>query len=367
MRICYFISGDLWGGAEAQVYQLIKRVLDDTAHEVHAITLNSGALFSKLSDLPVKTQLYDESASDLLSLIIKLWRYLRKNRINLVHCHGFKENLIAGIACLFLPSVKVVRTHHGRGVVTVSSVKRIIEMINAKYLTSVLIAVSSELRNFLIALGYPENKITVIRNGVDCNQLEITKEPSSIRQEYGIQEDVFVVGTASRIEYEKGYQYLLSTIKYLTDQQSHIVLFIIGDGSLQEKFRQMAIDMGIDKVVIFAGFKSDVINYLNMYDAFVMMSLNEGIPIALIEAMCLAKPVVSSSVGGIPEVIDSGKNGLLVDSGDAKACSESILNIINDSEFRNFVSSNAKDKAESVFSAGQCAVNTIQLYETVVK
>jgi len=366
MKICIFISGDLWGGAEAQVYQLVSRLLDISSHDIIVVTLNKNELYQKFSELPIATICLNERTMSVKELVFSFRNLLKRHKVNLVHCHGFKENFIAGLSTFLVRGVKLVRTHHGRGVVSGSRVKRLIENINAKYLTDKLICVSHELKNYLQSLGYPKNKIVTIHNGIDCQQLILTKDREMLLNQYGIDQNTFVIGTASRIEAEKGYQFLLSATNSLINKGVNVCLFLVGDGSLSETYKREAAKLGIKDAVIFAGFKQDAINYINMFDVFVMMSLNEGIPIALIEAMCLSKTVVSSAVGGIPEVIDSMKNGILVPSGDADACADAIYDVYKDEILRKSLEDEAHLKAQNSFSADTCATETLALYERVI-
>lgn len=367
MKICIFISGDLWGGAEAQVYQLVQQLLTISSHKLFVVTLNQNELYKKFSELSVETVSFNEESMSMFELVLAFRSYIKSQEINLVHCHGFKENLITGIAALTVNGVKVIRTHHGRGVVNVSRTKNLIEKVNARFFTSRLISVSNELKEYLIHLGYPAKKIETIHNGLDCRQLSVTKDRTELLKEYDIDNNTFIIGTTSRVEREKGHQYLLLATKALINKGLDVRLFIIGDGGLLEKYQGEAAKLGIDQAVIFAGFKSDAINYINMFDVFVMMSLNEGVPIAILEAMCLSKSIVSSKVGGIPEVIDSGQNGILVASEDADACAEAIYNIYQDKSFREKLESGANKKAQQYFSADMCAEKTLALYEQVMR
>jgi len=364
-RICYVVSGDLWGGAEAQVYQLAKCMVDRN-YQVFVITLNKGILFDKLSEMTVVVTSFDESKMSLWRTIFKIRSFLKANNIDMVHSHGFKENFLAGVASKMLSGCKVVRTHHGRGVVKGSSAKSFIEKLNAHFLTDKIIAVSHDLKAYLSELGYSANKIDVVHNGVDCSSLSVSKNADEIIDEYSIPEGSFIIGTASRIEYEKGFEYLLLSVKELVDGGLPVVFVIVGSGNLQQKYQDMAEEMNIANSVIFAGFQKDVCSYLNVFDLFVMMSLNEGIPLALIEAMCMGKPVVCSAVGGIPEVVISGVNGILVPSMDHRSCAAACQSIISQKELQLSLGENAHRHVIENFSAQNSAENTISLYEGIL-
>lgn len=365
IRICYVVSGDLWGGAEAQVYQLV-RCMVDKGCEVFVITLNKGLLFDKLCEMPIVVTCFDECKMSVWAVIFRTRSFLKKNKIDLIHSHGFKENLLAGIASKLLASCKVFRTHHGRGVVNGPMAKVLVEKLNAHLLTDKMIAVSHDLKKYLTEHGYPAHKIEVVHNGIDCQNLSAARNSNELIEAHSIPADSFIIGTACRIEHEKGFRYLLLSVKELVDSGVPVVFVIVGSGKLQKKYQDMAKEMNIEKVVIFAGFQKDVCSYLNLFDIFVMMSLNEGVPLALIEAMCMGKPVVSSAVGGIPEVVVSGVNGILVPSMDHHACAAACKKIISQKDLQVSLGENAHKHVIANFSAQKSAENTINLYQEIL-
>ena len=356
------VSGDLWGGAEAQVFQLVRCMLDKN-YQVYVITLNKGLLFEKLSQLPVVVSCFDETTVSMWSAILKIRSFLSKNKINLVHSHGFKENLLSGIACKLFIRCRVFRTHHGRGVVDGRLSKVLIEKLNAHLLSDQMIAVSHDLKTYLMEHGYPAHKIEVVHNGIDCRELSVSRNTAELVRKHSIPTGSFIIGAASRIEHEKGFEYLLLAVKELVDSGIPVVFVIVGSGGLQQKYHDMAEQLNIDNIVIFTGFQKDVASYLKLFDLFVMMSLNEGVPLALLEAMCMGKPVVSSAVGGIPEVVISDVNGVLVPSGDHRACAEACRKIISQKALQKSLGKNAHEHIRANFSAQKSADDTINLYQ----
>ncbi len=361
------VSGDLWGGAEAQVYQLVKHTIEKDNCKVCVITLNKGVLFDKLCDLSISVVAIEENKRHLWEMIAEMRSFFKKNSVHLIHCHGFKENFLAGIAGKMSGKLVTTRTHHGRGVVRGSFPKVFVEKLNACFLTDKMIAVSHELKTFLTENGFSSSKIKVIHNGIDCENLSVSKDRNVIREELLIPSDSFVIGTASRIELEKGYEYLLSAVKKLIDEGLPIVFVIVGTGNLKQKYQQMAKEMNISEFIIFVGFQENVCNYLNIFDVFVMMSLHEGLPLTLLEVMCMGKPVVCSAVGGIPEIVESNFSGILVPSKDYEACAEACKKILNYNDFKVRIEENACNHIKTNFSSTKTAESTIQLYKKILE
>lgn len=175
-----------------------------------------------------------------------------------------------------------------------------------------------------------QDKICIAKNGVDIEKLhalqarhEKTKNERIIfghRVPAGIHTTISV----GFLTEQKGIIYLLDALRILKDRNIQIQSFIIGDGVLRESLEQYAKDTGIDHMVHFVGFQKASYQYLQLFDAFIMSSLWEGLPNVIIEAMASNIPVVSTAVGGIPEVITNGVTGILIQSGNAQLLADAI-------------------------------------------
>lgn len=355
IKICHVISADLWGGAEAQAAALMCRLADSA--DVCVIVFNRGELYSRMEKSRIPVELADESVLGLAGLVRRVHSVLGKWRPNLVHVHGFKENLVAGIAAR-LRGIPIVRTHHGRGMIGAGKLHAHIERFNAALLTDGLIAVSKDLAEFLRSSGISSKNLHVIRNGIALSAEAQRAAPRSDR--------TFTIGTVGRLVPVKNHKCLLEAFKRVHDEIDGARLIIVGEGPLAGQLESQAAELGISEQVLFAGFQRDVDPYLRGLDVFVLSSLHEGVPMSLLEAMSMYIPVVCTRVGGIPEVIADNHNGVLVDSDDAESLAAALKKIAADRSFAARLAENARCTVTGELSFDSCLASTISLYGAMV-
>jgi glycosyltransferase involved in cell wall biosynthesis len=330
--------------------------------DVRVVAFNRGELYSRIEQSGIPIELADEKTRGLAGLVGRLHSIFGKWRPQLVHVHGFKENLAAGIAAR-LRGIPVVRTHHGRGMIGAGQRHTYVERFNAAFLTDGLIAVSKDLADFLRQSGLSLRNLHIIRNGIalSAGDPDAAAGGAPPRSKQG-----FTVGTVGRLVAVKNHKCLLQAFKRIHDAIDSARLIIVGDGPLAGQLESQAAELGISEYVLFAGFQRDVAHYLRGLDVFVLSSLHEGVPISLLEAMSMGVPVVCTRVGGIPEVITDGHNGMLVDSDDAESLSAAMKKIAADRNLAARLAENARSTVTGELSFDSCLASTISLYRAMV-
>lgn len=361
MNICYIISGDLWGGAEEQSFSLIKDISASSEHDIHVITFNHGLLSEKLSLLDIPVYTVDESRNSALMIFLKILYFFKKKSFDVVHVHGFKENFLGGIAARVLNTKVILRTFHGRGLLSSPSVD-FIEKFNCFFLTHKIITVSQELQTYLISRGVSDKKIKVIRNGIDLDRITGDIKNNSIRASLSIASNSLLLGVVGRLVRVKGHNYLFYCLKKMLDSGYHVTLLVLGDGSLEEEYKKLIQQIGISDYVRFLGFVENSLHYIASFDLLVMPSLNEGIPMSLLEAMAMGVPVIASRVGGIPEVIEDESTGILVEPKNVEELYQACARLASDERLRKKIASNAMKHIRTKYSSVKSAQNTLQLY-----
>lgn len=197
-----------------------------------------------------------------------------------------------------------------------------------------LIAESQATRDYLIKrLGYAEDRVRVVYNGVDLTGLTSAKlEREKKRLELGVGAGEILLGTAGRLDAQKGHAVLLDAMAGLKDMP--LRLLILGEGPLRAPLEERLRRLGLEGRVRLAGEKQDALAWLSALDVFVLPSLWEGLPNALLEAMSLGLPCLASRVDGVPEVLADGQNGLLVEAGDSGTLARRIAELCGDEELR---------------------------------
>ncbi len=244
-------------------------------------------------------------------------KYVIDERIRVIHSHGYKGDIYAGL--LRRRDIKKISTVHGWSQNTEGLRMSLYEYVHSKMLSrmSRVVAVSQAVKGDLMSRGVIGDKIDLIYNGIGMEQFKPTADLTQLRQRFGIQKEVSLIGAVGRLENIKGHLFLLDAMKILREDKNSYHLAIAGDGPLKDDIIHHIRQHRLESCVTLLGFTDQIHEFLSMIDIFIMPSLSEGMPLALLEAMAHRKPVVASSVGGITEVIEHDKNGILVPPGNA--------------------------------------------------
>jgi glycosyltransferase involved in cell wall biosynthesis len=220
----------------------------------------------------------------------------------------------------------------------------------------------SELTRYKI----PEDHISRISNGVQFNRAG-KAEGLFVRRELGIDPADLVVGTIGRLEPAKGIDLLIHAVAQLVPIWPQIKCLVVGDGRLSSFLKGLAKENGLEKHVIFTGFRSDIPKLLEAYDVFTLPSRTEGIPIALLEACYTALPVVATRVGGVPEIITDGQNGLLVDPGDIDGLAKGIDSFLRNRPLAEQMGQQAAAEVAARYTLEKMITGTLQAYTAAME
>ena len=187
----------------------------------------------------------------------------------------------------------------------------------------------------------------------------------ALRAGIGLGPSDLVLITLARLIPAKGVQYLLQAISRLGRSFPTLKLVICGDGPFKGILLELAEKLGLSSKVIFTGFRTDALSLLQAADMFVLPSLSEGLPLSILEAMALGKPVVATRVGGIPEVIDHGKTGWLVPPGNAGALAATLQRALSGGAATLMMAQRARQTVLRRFSIDETVNSWRRLYEGV--
>jgi len=337
MHVC---SGDLWAGAEVAVAGLLSAL--KLHYDVSALLFNEGIMAQKLRNEGIEVFVVQE--------------------------HGYKENVLGILAGKLAGVERFVCTQHGASEPLGASadfkneVNLLLDRAARKHSAHKTISVSEDLRTSLVR-QYGSDKVVTIHNGILCKEMPRRNENVK-KLELGIPLDKRIVGTMGRLKPVKDIHHFLEAARTILEARVDVVFLVVGEGPLEHELRETAREFRIDDRVYFLGFREDAIEILSTMDVFVLTSLHEGIPLSLLEAMCLGVPVVATKVGGIPEVIEDGCSGLLVELGDEKATAAAILAMLSP-KAKGMVRE-AKRRVLQEFSVERMASRTEQVYRELL-
>jgi glycosyltransferase involved in cell wall biosynthesis len=268
--------------------------------------------------------------------LVAIYRQIRRGGYDIVHTHISKGGILGRLAARCAGVPVVVHTYHGR-----------VEEVHGRSLKSrfflscerraagwsdALIAVSEETVRLCLSGGIgAADQYRMIHNGIDLRHF---MDYRSVEQTSPGLEGDPIIGTIGSLKGEKGLDVLLRSLPGLVQRYPRIQLCVIGDGPLRASLEEEARQLGIGDRVHFPGIVADVRPWLAAFDLFVTPSIREGLPTVLLEAMAMGCPVVASRVGGVPEIIRDGENGLLVPARDSALLEEAIGQLAESSEMR---------------------------------
>jgi glycosyltransferase involved in cell wall biosynthesis len=225
------------------------------------------------------------------------------------------------------------------------------------------IAVSDEVRTALLdQIGPIDEKIMVICNGVDVRRYCRPADRAELRRQMGLSADAHLMTLVGTLKRQKGHQYLIDALREILPSFPRLHVLFVGDGELGVELRARARSAGVDGHVHFLGSRGDVPAILAASDSFVLPSLWEGLPMALIEAMASGLPIVATEVSGTKQVMIHGETGLLVAPGDVGALVSAIVAVLSDQARACAMGAAARDRVESAFSAKKQAEEHIALF-----
>jgi glycosyltransferase involved in cell wall biosynthesis len=362
--------GDGWAGAEVQLSILLASLAKMPDFEISAVLFNEGRLASELRGFGVRTQVISESRHNSFSMVKQLIDYFRQHEFDILHTHKYKDNILGALSSVYR-EIRRVRTVHGLPepfigfqAVKISAYQLVDNWVN-RWLVDQILAVSLDLRSHLIK-HFGAEKVTCIQNAIDIEQIRVTKCATELRKELKLGGQEFLIGTMGRLMPVKGLESFLKAAEIIRRQKPNVKFIIAGDGPLKRDLQAKAREYGLDKDVLFLGHRNDSHDILGLMDVFVLPSVSEGIPMVLLEALALARPVIASRVGGIPEVIEDGVSGLLVTPGREDELAQSCVALMDNYNFAQQLGIAGRKRVEERFSARVMAEKVAEVYRTLV-
>ncbi len=370
IKVCHVAMGDLWAGAEVQLLVLMKYLVRFPEFECSAILFNEGRLADELRKLPLSVSIISEKNHSPLALASRLAEMFRQIRPDIVHTHKYKDSIIGSIVARSLRIPHVVRVVHGmpepfKGYKNLKMASyALVDRFVIRWFIDKVVAVSFDIEKIL-ARSYGADRVVCIHNGVDLEDVQVLACRSLKRKEWQIDEKTIIIGTVGRLVPVKGLTILLEAFRLLLKSGENMMLFLVGDGPLRSHLEAEVKRLEIDHSVVFAGHQEHIYDFINMMDIFVLPSLHEGIPMVLLEALALERPVVASDVGGIPEVLSHGVSGILVKPSDAMALAAGLTEVMCDRTKAMALGAAGRSQVEHEFDARFMASRVAATYRSL--
>ena len=339
------ITHDLAIGGLQQVVVSICRTIDTDLFDVSVLCLRElGDFAPEIEALGIDVYQIPkiDNSTDYLAFI-KVSKILKRLKIDIIHTHNTQPFVDGTIGGILSGCVKtIVHTDHAR---PFPDKKRYMffEWLMSQFAYKVVGVSKSTTNNLLQYERISPSKVVTIPNGIDPSKYNILINKNLIKKEMGISEEANLIGLGVRLTQQKGIKYLLQATKILLEIHPNLYLIIAGEGPLEENLKSQALNLGIAKNVLFLGPRLDIPKILSILDIYVLPSVWEGLPMVILEAMAAGCPVVATKVGGIPEVINSNINGLLVEPRNVEQLVLAIDQLLSNDELRRKFSINSID------------------------
>ncbi|MDR5727775.1 MAG: glycosyltransferase [Terriglobia bacterium] len=303
-----------------------------------------------------------------LDLVSQLSRILSGRKGSLLCTHGFKANVVGYLAARATNTLHVAFV---RGFTAENMRVIFYEMLERQALKRAqrVVCVSEKQAEQIAALRGSRRAPIVVKNAMlPPYSRQHDGEPAS-RSSIGIPDNAFVFGSVGRLSQEKGHRFMISAFHQLCAKapaNAPLFLIVVGDGHEQKPLEQQASQLGIREKVYFAGFQGNCTEWMRLLDCVVQPSLTEGTPNTVLEALCLKVPVIASAVGGIPDLIVDGRNGLLVPSANIPRLAAAMKTMWLHPELRRQLTAGGDELIREYFPAYQ-RQKLIELYEEVFR
>ncbi|PIN86240.1 hypothetical protein COV19_05520 [Candidatus Woesearchaeota archaeon CG10_big_fil_rev_8_21_14_0_10_44_13] len=356
-------------GGQMVLINLLRNI-DRSIFEPYVVTQRKGELYNVLREMGVKVMFL---RLDFLPVqynrcpyvspwgVYKLMKLIKKYDIDIVHSNNLYSNKYGAIAAKIagIPSVWTIHNEYKK-----NPILRMLYRI-----TNRVIFVSK--RVGVIFQDPENNKGRVIYNGADTKKFfkRLPKREDYLR--FGIKKGSFVVGMIARIHPFKGYECLCKSIAIVSKKYPEVVVLALGktvEGSRYDmSIKGLIKKLGIEKNFIFGGFEKDVSKIIPLFSILVLPSVKgEGFPLVILEAQAMGKPVVSSRIAGVPEMIEEGKNGLMVKPGDYRDIAKKIIILIEDPDLRKKIGEAGRKTVNRDFTLKKTVRETEKLYIEVL-
>jgi glycosyltransferase involved in cell wall biosynthesis len=308
--------------------------------------------------------------------IIHLVRLLRRERPAILHTHTAKAGAVGRIAALLTGGARppvIVHTFHGHvlrgyfGRFTTLGF-RLLERLLAR-VTTVLVAVSPEVRDDLVRLGVaPADKFVVVRLGIELEERTDVSVSAGmeLRRALGIGADEFVVGWVGRMTAVKRTDDVLRAFRGLLDRGVEARLLLVGDGPERNQLERRAHELGIVRRCLFVGYQDDVARVYSCIDALLLPSANEGTPVSVIEALAAERPVVATRVGGVADVVRHDVDGFLVEVGDTDEAAGRLAELARNPSLRDRMGAEGRARVLRRYAVDRLVDDVDRLYRSLL-
>jgi glycosyltransferase involved in cell wall biosynthesis len=291
-------------------------------------------------------------------------KLIRTEQIDILHSHGYKADIYGYLATRRLRIPIIATRHNQRGLRHTLAI-RLYEFLDILFLRrfNAVAAVSDLIAEELLRAGVAPRKVTVIGNGIDVSRF-VGASPT-LSEELN-KEQRLLIGTAGRLIPQKGIEYFLMAASEVLTTFPTLLFGIVGEGPHRPALERSMKDLGIERNVVFTGPRSDMPNIYASFDVFVLPSLEEGMPMTVLEALASGLPVIATKVGAVEKLVFPNQTGILVQPGEAAGLAAALISLIGNPELRVRLGQNGRSLVQNEHSSSVMSQRYLRLYQELL-
>ncbi|MBV9744296.1 MAG: glycosyltransferase [Acidobacteriia bacterium] len=359
LRILQLVNSLDFGGAERMASSLSLQ-LEKLGHNVDMVCLRDFGRMTvpleRFASAGIRVSKFGKGDGMNPSCLWKLARFLKSERIDVIHSHNPLVTHYAAAAALLAGTPLTVSTIHGISTLQLRTWERALFSASCRLTDRIVLVCREVQKEFCHRFPALAGRTTAIPNGIDLDELlSLPRRAPSAE---------FVFGAAGRLVPVKDHQTLLVAFSRVHSQYPSSRLEILGDGELRGQLEHLASSLGLSNAVRFHGWSNDIARFLSRIDTFVLSSLSEGLPMAVLEAMAAGLPIVSTAVGGVPEIIESAQCGWLAQPQNPEDLGQKMIHAITHSAEGQ--GRRARSAVQEQYSAARMAQNYATLFQSAL-
>ena len=375
MRILYVaIDGEVSGGNN--ICSILLKAAQKQGYQVELLAPHPGKLTELLDREGIQIHFFNLARSFQFHKSVQLAFLLKKRDITLVHTHTtlYRGEILCRIACWIAGIPIICHQHDPADIYNQNPViffyQRWLDRITSKIVKQ-FAAVSKERQRLMIQLkGYPRNRVELIYNGIDIESFSSQESRDSVRSKWFLQQQQIAIGLIARLEFPKGQGTLIEAIPDILNSYPEAKFFIIGDDRFPgqpclTQYRRMIQALKIENSCFLLGFQTNIERLIQGLDIIVLPSWWEGHPLILLEALAARKPVIASSVGGTPEIIQHQQTGWLIPPRNPEALAQAVCAAIAQPELAQKLADRGYEYVKEYFDQKQMIAKVLSLYRRI--
>ncbi len=370
MKVLHLISGGDTGGAKTHIISLIKSI--NKFIDAKVICFIEDTFYHEAKANKIDIEVFKQKNRADMAVIKRLADEIKNDGYDIVHCHGARANFIG----MFLKGkikVPLITTMHSDYKLDFKDnfYKRFVfttlnQIALKKF--NYYIAISDTFKEMLIHRGFEESQIFTVYNGIDTDmKLDYIGKDDFLKSKGIDYKGEFIIGIIARLDKVKDHETFLKAAKILVENNNNGMFLIAGDGNDKKNLISLAKDLNINDNVHFIGFVDDPFSFFNAIDINTLTSLSESFPYAVLEGALMKKPIVSTDVGGLKELVIDGETGYLIEVGDYVCLADRIKILMDDKEKMLKMGENIYEKVKNEFSSDFMAEEHVKIYNEIIE